>query len=172
MARDSRHSDPKVLLSAICSQWLPVSQAVLCILTFRSTSDVCIYDCHCFGAFDCLCNVWISWTHTVAMVCEKLPSPLDMTAERVEKLMSVGARGFDLLPEQTQQLKKGTHTIPLELYHILWCYQLEFWLTWCFYHLINKKYSVLRMGRIHFISSIHKYSTYYYPLAAITATDL
>lgn len=38
MARDSRHSDPKVLLSAICSQWLPVSQAVLCILTFRSNS--------------------------------------------------------------------------------------------------------------------------------------
>lgn len=32
MARDLRHSDPKVLLSAICSQWLPVSQAVLCIL--------------------------------------------------------------------------------------------------------------------------------------------
>lgn len=32
MARDSRHADPKVLLSAICSQWLPVSQAVLCIL--------------------------------------------------------------------------------------------------------------------------------------------
>lgn len=31
-ARDLRHSDPKVLLSAICSQWLPVSQAVLCIL--------------------------------------------------------------------------------------------------------------------------------------------
>uniref|UniRef100_A0A672H227 Elongation factor like GTPase 1 n=1 Tax=Salarias fasciatus TaxID=181472 RepID=A0A672H227_SALFA len=69
MARDSRHSDPKVLLTAICSQWLPVSQAVL------------------------------------AMVCEKLPSPLDMAAERVEKLMSVGARRFDSLPEQTQQLK-------------------------------------------------------------------
>uniref|UniRef100_A0A8P4KLD2 Elongation factor like GTPase 1 n=1 Tax=Dicentrarchus labrax TaxID=13489 RepID=A0A8P4KLD2_DICLA len=32
MARDSRHSDPKVLLSAICSQWLPVSQAVLWLL--------------------------------------------------------------------------------------------------------------------------------------------
>lgn len=32
MARDLRHSDPKVLLSAICSQWLPLSQAVLCIL--------------------------------------------------------------------------------------------------------------------------------------------
>ncbi|KPP79243.1 hypothetical protein Z043_101195 [Scleropages formosus] len=31
-ARDSRHSDPRVLLSAICSQWLPVSQAVLSIL--------------------------------------------------------------------------------------------------------------------------------------------
>ncbi|XP_070684565.1 elongation factor-like GTPase 1 [Pempheris klunzingeri] len=71
MARDSRHSDPKVLLSAICSQWLPVSQAVL------------------------------------LMVCEKLPSPLDMMAERVEKLMSVGARRFDLLPEQTQGLKRA-----------------------------------------------------------------
>ncbi|KAM7406647.1 hypothetical protein PAMP_001014 [Pampus punctatissimus] len=70
MARDSRHSDPKVLLSAICSQWLPVSRAVL------------------------------------AMVCEKLPSPLDMASERVEKLMSVGARRFDSLPEQTQELKR------------------------------------------------------------------
>ncbi|KAM3626069.1 uncharacterized protein V6R79_022109 [Siganus canaliculatus] len=69
MARDSRHSDPKVLLAAICSQWLPVSQAVL------------------------------------SMVCEKLPSPLDMAAERVEKLMSVGARRFDSLPQQTQELK-------------------------------------------------------------------
>ncbi|KAL7405987.1 hypothetical protein ABVT39_011453 [Epinephelus coioides] len=71
MARDSRHSDPKVLLSAICSQWLPVSQAVL------------------------------------SMVCEKLPSPVDITAERVEKLMSVGARRFDSLPEQTQELKRA-----------------------------------------------------------------
>lgn len=70
MARDTRHSDPKVLLSAICSQWLPVSQAVL------------------------------------SMVCEKLPSPLEMAAERVEKLMSVGARRFDSLPEQTQDLKQ------------------------------------------------------------------
>ncbi|KAK5936049.1 hypothetical protein CgunFtcFv8_021351 [Champsocephalus gunnari] len=70
MSRDSRHSDPKVLLSAICSQWLPVSQAVL------------------------------------AMVCEKLPSPLDITEERVEKLMSVGARIFESLPEQTQELKR------------------------------------------------------------------
>uniref|UniRef100_A0A3Q1FDF7 Elongation factor-like 1 n=1 Tax=Acanthochromis polyacanthus TaxID=80966 RepID=A0A3Q1FDF7_9TELE len=69
MARDLRHSDPKVLLSAICSQWLPVSQAVL------------------------------------SMVCEKLPSPLDMASERAEKLMSVGARRFDSLPGQTQKLK-------------------------------------------------------------------
>lgn len=43
------------------------------------------------------------------MVCLKLPSPLDMTDERVEKLMSVGARRFDSLPEQTQELKKGTY---------------------------------------------------------------
>lgn len=69
IARDLRHSDPKVLLHAICSQWLPVSKAVL------------------------------------SMVCEKLPSPLEVTAERVEKLMSVGTRRFDSLPERTQALK-------------------------------------------------------------------
>ncbi|CAL8350683.1 unnamed protein product [Merluccius merluccius] len=71
MARDSRHSDPKVLLSAICSQWLPISQAVL------------------------------------SMVCEKLPSPLDISTERVERLMSAGARRFDSLPERTQELKNA-----------------------------------------------------------------
>ncbi|XP_027870559.1 elongation factor-like GTPase 1 [Xiphophorus couchianus] len=69
MTRDLRHSDPKVLLFAICNQWLPVSKAVL------------------------------------SMVCEKLPSPLEMTAEKVEKLMSVGTRRFDSLPERTQELK-------------------------------------------------------------------
>uniref|UniRef100_A0A452IVA8 Elongation factor-like GTPase 1 n=1 Tax=Gopherus agassizii TaxID=38772 RepID=A0A452IVA8_9SAUR len=69
-ARESRHADPKVHLNAICSQWLPISQAVL------------------------------------SMVCSKLPSPLDITAERVEKLMCVGARTFDSLPPETQELKK------------------------------------------------------------------
>ncbi|XP_006139317.2 elongation factor-like GTPase 1 [Pelodiscus sinensis] len=68
-ARESRHSDPKVHLSAICSQWLPISQAVL------------------------------------SMVCSKLPSPLDITAERVEKLMCVGVRTFESLPPETQELK-------------------------------------------------------------------
>ncbi|XP_054244019.1 elongation factor-like GTPase 1 isoform X1 [Indicator indicator] len=70
-ARESRHADPKVQLNAICSQWLPISDAVL------------------------------------SMVCNKLPSPLDITAERVEKLMCVGARTFDSLPPETQELKSA-----------------------------------------------------------------
>ncbi|XP_010132057.1 PREDICTED: elongation factor Tu GTP-binding domain-containing protein 1 isoform X2 [Buceros rhinoceros silvestris] len=70
-ARESRHTDPKVQLNAICSQWLPISDAVL------------------------------------SMVCNKLPSPLDITAERVEKLMCVGARTFDSLPPETQELKSA-----------------------------------------------------------------
>ena len=41
------------------------------------------------------------------MVCEKLPSALEIAEERVEKLMSVGARLFDSLPQQTQELKTG-----------------------------------------------------------------
>lgn len=39
MPRDLRHSDPKVLLGAICSQWLPVCKAVLCILYHTNTRD-------------------------------------------------------------------------------------------------------------------------------------
>ncbi|XP_047702661.1 elongation factor-like GTPase 1 [Prionailurus viverrinus] len=68
-AREARHSDPKVQINAICSQWLPISHAVL------------------------------------AMVCQKLPSPLDITAERVEKLMCAGSQTFDSLPPETQALK-------------------------------------------------------------------
>lgn len=33
-AREARHSDPKVQINAICSQWLPISHAVLGILCF------------------------------------------------------------------------------------------------------------------------------------------
>ncbi|XP_006142720.1 elongation factor-like GTPase 1 isoform X2 [Tupaia chinensis] len=68
-AREARHSDPKVQINAICSQWLPISHAVL------------------------------------AMVCQKLPSPLDIPAERVEKLMCTGSQTFDSLPPETQALK-------------------------------------------------------------------
>uniref|UniRef100_A0A671FQA7 Elongation factor-like GTPase 1 n=2 Tax=Rhinolophus ferrumequinum TaxID=59479 RepID=A0A671FQA7_RHIFE len=68
-AREARHSDPKVQLNAMCSQWLPISQAVL------------------------------------AMVCQKLPSPLDISAERVERLMCAGPQAFDTLPPETQALK-------------------------------------------------------------------
>ncbi|XP_063572343.1 golgin subfamily A member 6-like protein 22 [Pongo abelii] len=68
-AQEARHSDPKVQINAICSQWLPISHAVL------------------------------------AMVCQKLPCPLDITAERVERLMCTGSQTFDSLPPETQALK-------------------------------------------------------------------
>ncbi|KAM4035834.1 elongation factor-like GTPase 1 [Anomaloglossus baeobatrachus] len=70
-ARESRHSDPKVHVSAICNQWLPISQAVL------------------------------------NMVCKKLPSPLDISVERVEKLLCGSSRLFDSLPCETRQLKEA-----------------------------------------------------------------
>ncbi|KAH0509008.1 Elongation factor Tu GTP-binding domain-containing protein 1 [Microtus ochrogaster] len=40
-----------------------------------------------------------------AMVCQKLPSPLDMTSERVEKLLCTGSQTFESLPPETQALK-------------------------------------------------------------------
>ncbi|KAK3097670.1 hypothetical protein FSP39_011945 [Pinctada imbricata] len=67
--RDLRHNDPRVQLQAICSQWLPVSSAVL------------------------------------SVVAEKLPSPLELTEDRVEKLMCSQNQRFDSLPPQTQELK-------------------------------------------------------------------
>lgn len=39
------------------------------------------------------------------MVCQKLPSPLDMAAERVERLLCAGSQTFDSLPPETQALK-------------------------------------------------------------------
>lgn len=41
------------------------------------------------------------------MVCQKLPSPLDMAAERVERLLCAGSQAFDSLPPETQALKAG-----------------------------------------------------------------
>ncbi|GFO11767.1 elongation factor tu GTP-binding domain-containing protein 1 [Plakobranchus ocellatus] len=68
--RDLKHKDSIVLLQAIMSQWLPLSDAIL-------------------GA-----------------VVNKIPSPLEMTAERVEGLMCSQSRQFASLPNATQNLKK------------------------------------------------------------------
>ena len=48
-SRDLRHNDPKVQLQAICSQWLPVSSAVLCRLSIDHLSAHCRLLCemHC-----------------------------------------------------------------------------------------------------------------------------
>ena len=41
------------------------------------------------------------------MVVDKLPSPANMSRERVEKLLCPHTRSFDSLPEQTQKLRDG-----------------------------------------------------------------
>lgn len=69
-ARDTRQNDPRVLLQAICGQWLPIS---LCVLD---------------------------------MVVTHLPSPLDVGAEKVEKLLCPVTRSYDSLPPATQALKE------------------------------------------------------------------
>lgn len=70
-ARDSRHTDARVHLFAICSQWLPLASAVL------------------------------------SMVVLHMPSPLQLSRERVEKLMCSSAKTFDSFPAQTQLLCEG-----------------------------------------------------------------
>lgn len=68
-AKDSRHTNPKVHLFAICSQWLPLAKAIL------------------------------------SMVVTHLPSPLQLTEERVERLMCNSSQTFQSLPLKTQSLK-------------------------------------------------------------------
>lgn len=70
-ARDSRHTNPKTHLFAICSQWLPLAKACL------------------------------------SMVVKYLPSPLQLTEERVERLLCGSSQTFQSLPHKTQLLKDG-----------------------------------------------------------------
>lgn len=43
LPRDMRHSDGRVQLQAICSQWLPVSNAVLSEFVIRKSEKYSIY---------------------------------------------------------------------------------------------------------------------------------
>ena len=59
------------------------------------------------------------------MVVDQLPSPLQLTSERVEKLMCSSAKTFDSFPRQTQQLKEGLSVwtplfIPLSVCLSVW----------------------------------------------------
>lgn len=76
------------------------------------------------------------------MVCEKLPSPLEMTSERAEKLLSLGTRQFNSLPEKTQELKEGSfpptqHTqrspVRFVLDKIMSCHSLDCELRLCLF---------------------------------------
>ncbi|KAH9492468.1 Elongation factor-like GTPase 1 [Bulinus truncatus] len=68
--RDLRHKDDRVLLQAVMSQWLPLSNAILDVVT----------------------------------TC--LPSPLQISDERIQKLMCNKSQQFFSLPKETQNLKK------------------------------------------------------------------
>lgn len=79
-AREARHNDPKVLLVAITSQWLPLSAAVL------------------------------------SMVAKCLPSPLDVSTERAEKLLCGSTQRFDSLPWETRSMRDGRSSAGADLY--------------------------------------------------------
>ncbi|XP_075235749.1 elongation factor-like GTPase 1 [Lycorma delicatula] len=70
-SRDLRHTDARVQIQALCSQWLPLSTAVL------------------------------------DMVCEKLPSPKDLSEEKVEHLMCSTMQSIESLPPETRSLKEA-----------------------------------------------------------------
>ena len=69
--RDFSNADRNVHLFAICSQWLPLADAVL------------------------------------DMVTSHLPSPLELSKKRVEKLMCNNEKAFKSFPLETQKLREG-----------------------------------------------------------------
>lgn len=75
--RDARHSDSSVHLHSICSQWLPLANAIL------------------------------------SMVINQLPSPLELTRERVQKLMCSNTKMFESFPSCTQALVEGIEELKL-----------------------------------------------------------
>lgn len=55
-----------------------------------------------------ICGQWLPLSRSVlGMVVEHLPCPLDMSAERAERLLCDGQRALTSYPEQTQALKSG-----------------------------------------------------------------
>ena len=59
--------------------------------------------------------------YVIAMVVSKLPSPLDVSPERVEKLLCPVSRRFDSLPTATQKLKHGKLHNPFFYGRVLYC---------------------------------------------------
>jgi ribosome assembly protein 1 len=58
-------------------------------------------------------NLFANWLplgkNLLDMVVEVLPSPLDVTKEKVEHLMCSKLKVFKCLPKETQELEKGMH---------------------------------------------------------------
>lgn len=54
-----------------------------------------------------ICGQWLPLSKAVlGMIAEKLPPPINMSKERIEKLMCSNSRSFDSLPQKSQDLKK------------------------------------------------------------------
>ncbi|XP_030832575.1 elongation factor-like GTPase 1 [Strongylocentrotus purpuratus] len=55
-----------------------------------------------------ICNQWLPVSKAVlSMICSKLPSPTDVSEERIEKLMCSSGQRFDSLHPDSQQLKQA-----------------------------------------------------------------
>jgi len=57
----------------------------------------------------CICVLCIYCD--AAMVCELLPSPLEMSNDRIEKLLCSRNHSFAMMPPATQQLKHGRNIL-------------------------------------------------------------
>ena len=55
-----------------------------------------------------VCSQWLPLASAVlGMVVDQLPSPLELTSDRVEKLMCSSMKTFDSFPDVTKKLKDG-----------------------------------------------------------------
>jgi len=73
--------------------------------TDRQTDRLTDYDGDKFTHMIRVCICGLCGT---AMVCELLPSPLEMSSDRAEKLLCTRNHSFAMMPPATQQLKHGS----------------------------------------------------------------
>jgi len=64
---------------------------------------ICLYECLIWSFLIIMCTLF----NKIVTVCEKLPSPMELSEERVERLMLTHNRKFTTLPAESQELKRS-----------------------------------------------------------------
>uniref|UniRef100_H2YCF7 Ribosome assembly protein 1 n=1 Tax=Ciona savignyi TaxID=51511 RepID=H2YCF7_CIOSA len=126
-ARDVRvgKSEPRAYLQSICSQWLPLADAVLCILCIFESNAIDLKfpslefysnqkpDISVLTRSQMFRRTFYNVIYSLlslsspCFVCQYLPSPSEINGDRVEGLMCAATKSFSALHQESRALKQG-----------------------------------------------------------------